>query len=305
MELRSIQGILFLTFLTDYTISKIYYYIDMYNTLDEFLKNENFDKIVINQVLDKAKLSYEKMIYNNIEMIPYYSNNYPIGLNILKDKPPIIFIKGNFDADKVLINVVGTRNNTEYGELLTKKIVKLLVDYNYGICSGLAYGIDSHAHNYTLLNKGYTIAILPTSLDMIYPKDNYYLANNILKNGGALISELPIDLTMGKRKFVQRNRMQAAFSKITIPVELNIDSGTMHTVKFTIEQNKDVCFIEPNIKYTKYKNNFDEVINYLSSRRNSIYEVHTKVVKNSLDLLKLLEKEDNTIKLMQTIIDFS
>ncbi|MCT7590565.1 DNA-protecting protein DprA [Aliarcobacter butzleri] len=305
MELKSINGILFLTFLTDYTIPKIYYYINKYNYLDELITNENFDENSINKIIEKSALSYEKMIYNDIKIIPYYSCEYPVNLNILEDKPPIIFIKGNLDVNKTLINVVGTRNNTEYGELLTKKIVRLLVEYNYGICSGLAYGIDSYAHKYTLLNEGYTIAILPTSLDSIYPKEHYNLANNILKNGGALISELPTDLSLGKRKFIQRNRIQAAFSKFTIPIELNVDSGTMYTVKFSIEQNKDVFFIEPNIKYTEYKSNFDNVINYLLSRKNNIYQKHTKLIKNSFELLKFLEKENVDSKFMQTLFDFT
>ena len=289
IELKSIKGLFFLLFFTELSISKVYAYLEKYNNLDELINNENYNEDIIYSLLEKSNLSLEKTIFNNIKIIPFYDKNYPIKLSVLKDKPPLLFVKGKYKPEKKLINVVGTRENSEYGSKLTTKIVKLLTNNNFGITSGLALGIDTFAHKAALENDSYTISILATPLNTIYPKENYILANEIIKSGGALISEIPIDLNLGKRNFVQRNRIQAALSEITIPVELTKKSGTMHTVKFTVEQNKNVIFIKP-IDNEEYIGNFNDVINYLKSKRNKLYSENIKIVSNSQELLDIVNK---------------
>ena len=282
VKLKSIEGLFFLCFLTNYVIPRIYFYLDNYETIDELIIKENLDKEISEEILNTSNLSYQKTLFNNIQIIPFYEKNYPSKLNILKDKPPMIFIKGNYDPNYEMINVVGTRHNSEYGMKLTKKITKFLVVNKFGITSGLALGIDTYAHKYTLEENGYTVAILPTPLNTIYPKENYELANQILKNNGALITELPIDLNMGKRNFVQRNRIQAALSKLTIPIEMNKTSGTMHTVEFTIKQDKYVILINLNINNEIYVNNFNEVYNYLINKKNKFYKYRVKIIKDNM-----------------------
>jgi DNA processing protein len=303
MKLKSIQGLFFLSFLTDLNIIKIYSLIEKYEDLNDLQNGENLSDDFLSNILEKSNLSFEKTVFNNISIIPYYDEYYPKKLNILKDKPPLLFIKGNYDSKRILINVVGTRLNSEYGSKLTKKVVNLLLDNNFGITSGLALGIDTIAHKTVMEREGaYTISILATSLDTIYPKENYGLANEILNNYGALISEVPIDISLGKRRFVQRNRIQAALSEITIPIELTRTSGTMHTVEFTFKQNKKVIFIKPlnNIQYIE---NFNDVIDYLSKKQNKQNMI---IVANSQELLDAIyeDTKKDTLNQVQQIFDF-
>src|SRR5690606_8946049 len=100
-------------------------------------------------------------------------------------------------------------------------------------------------HIRALRNDQYTMAILPNSLDTIYPPSNYKLANDILDSGGCLLSEMVFGINRGKQSFVQRNRLQAAFSQNIIPVEMGVNSGTMHTIDFAKRYKKKIVLLQP------------------------------------------------------------
>lgn len=309
MKLNSIEGILFLIEFTNYHISNIYNYLDKYETLDEMKYDLRINNEVFNELISKSSLVLEKTIYNNIKMIKFDDKDYPLGLHVLENKPPILFYKGNL-ANKInLAAVIGTRENTEYGKKLTEKIVTLITEKDYGIVSGLALGIDTIAHKKALNLNKYTIAVLPCSLDSVYPSSNYYLANEILASGGALLSELPIGITLGKARFVQRNRIQSALSNIIIPVELQSNSGTVHTIKFAIKQNKKVCFLLPPINHIDYQKFFksfglEKLISELQKKSDNVF-----TAQNGDELLNILLHEKNSasnkiLPYLQSTFDF-
>ena len=115
---------------------------------------------------------------------------------------------------------------------------------NINIVSGLARGIDSEAHLGAIYNKGLTTAVLGNGIDIIYPNENYYLAEKILKTNGTIISEYPIGTKPEKMNFPARNRIISGISNGILVVEAQKKSGTLITVDFALEQGRDV-FIVP------------------------------------------------------------
>lgn len=175
--------------------------------------------------------------------------DYPKRFSTLSDKPKKLYCLG----DTTLLNkskicaVIGTRKPTEKAKIIGTNLTKKLVEKNYIILSGLANGCDSIGHKACVENGGKTIAILGTSLDNIWPKENEQLAKDILDSGGLLISEHPNGYRTTKYSFFERDRLQAAGSDKVIVIQCNIDSGTMHTVQKAIRYKKEIYAINPNL----------------------------------------------------------
>lgn len=131
--------------------------------------------------------------------------------------------------------------------ILTDILVKNLVKRNYVIVSGFALGIDTCAHKYCLRNNGKTIAILASSLDIVYPKCNKKLFDDIINNDGLVISEHRLLTQPTSDKFPLRNRIIAGISMKTIVVEANEKSGALITANYAIEFGRDVYAIPGNI----------------------------------------------------------
>lgn len=179
-------------------------------------------------------------------------SKYPEQLREIKNPPSRLYAKGNIQLLKEFgIAVVGSRKNTQYGERMCKSFVKNLVNYNIAVISGLAEGIDSIAHTTCLKNSGKTIAILPSGLENIYPSKNRELANEIIKNGGLLLSEYENYVKADSNKFLERNRIVAGLARGTLVVEGGIRSGTSVTARYTLESGNPVFCIPSSIENSK------------------------------------------------------
>ena len=266
------KKIIFFTYLTNYNINEINRALS-FNKTDDFieyylkLKKENSEVLsdsFVETVRDNSRQRFEEMRYLGINFISRYNKDYPESLKSISQSPPMIYVKGELKSTKN-IAIVGTRDVSEFASGTIKKFVSNLVKSEHGVVSGLALGIDTLAHRIALENNIYTIAVLPNSLDHIYPKENYELANKILEQDGTLISELAIGINRGKKSFVERNRLQSGLSDFVFPVELGIKSGTMHTVDFTIRQDKFLLIKEvlnEQIGLSQY-----EGISYLKNKK--------------------------------------
>ncbi|MDW5290975.1 DNA-processing protein DprA [Formosa sp. PL04] len=148
-----------------------------------------------------------------------------------------------YDAYLITVAVIGTRNPTEFGIQEGYKLTKHFVENNFTIVSGLALGCDTVGHSCCLEHKGRTIAVLPNGVDKIYPKQNTKLASEIIKNGGALISEYPPGTAPKRNYFVERDRLQRELSNGICIIETKTKGGTMHTYKFVKKQNKQVGLV--------------------------------------------------------------
>lgn len=220
------------------------------------LKQKNINQIEISEILkSEYKENIEElkqyMIKNHIEIITIKSIDYPTKLKNICDPPIVIYVKGN---KKLLgeksIAIVGCRDATMYGRKIAEKMAYNLSINNINIVSGLAIGVDSHAHIGTLKtkkNQGKTIAVIGNGLDDIYPKENKKLAENILESGGLIVSEYIVGIKPNKINFPARNRIISGLSDGVLVVEAKEKSGTLITVEYAIEQGKEVYAIPGNI----------------------------------------------------------
>ena len=222
-------------------------------TKQELLQVEQIGEETVNEILKeeyrKDLLKYKNyMDQNQIKVISIYDKNYPEKLKNIYDKPIVLYVKGD---EKILndfsLAIVGCRENTKYGEIVTKQIASELATKGIITVSGLARGIDSISQQETVKQKGKTIAVLGNSLDTIYPTENKKLAEQIIANGGAIVSEYVIGSKIEKMNFPARNRIISGLSDGIIVVEAKKKSGTMITVDFALEQGKSVFAIPGNI----------------------------------------------------------
>jgi DNA processing protein len=258
------QRIIFLSYLTNYNINEIshsYQFDNLNRYLEDWIERnrEKKEDKVIEAALKLSNEKMQEMIYNGITFISIYDKRYPKQLRGIYQAPPILYVKGCL-KDKSNIAIVGTRDSSKYAINTIENYIKELDERN-GVVSGLAIGIDSIAHKIALDYKIYTIAVMPNSLDHVYPKENIKLANEIINNDGCLVSELPLGLNRGKKSFVERNRIQTGLSDFVAPIELGLKSGTMHTVDFCIKQGRYLLIVPPTKEQSEMSNY--EGINYL------------------------------------------
>ena len=166
---------------------------------------------------------------------------YPKRLLNCYDPPTLLFYKGTGDLNTGrIVNIIGTRNPTDYGRQLTDKLVETLAQHNIMVVSGLAFGIDTQAHKASLKNNLPTVGVLAHGLDTIYPSENAKLARTILEQGGGLLTEFPSGTKPDKHNFPTRNRVVAGLCDATIVVETDIKGGSMITADLAIGYNRDV-----------------------------------------------------------------
>ena len=165
-------------------------------------------------------------------------------------------------------------NNTLIPFLKDNSIAKELSLRKITTISGLAYGIDSISQRQTVLNKGRTIAVLGNGLDMIYPKENEKLAEEIIKNNGAIVSEYVIGTKPLKYHFPARNRIISGISDGVIVIEAKKKSGTMITVDFALEQGKEIFAFPGNITSIN------------SEGTNELIKQGAKIITNIEDILE-------------------
>jgi len=198
--------------------------------------------------LEKAQNDIYDIEEKGVDIISLFDENYPALLKMTQDAPIFLFCKGNLSLLKNMNNiaVVGTRNNTEHGKLITTKSVQFMCEHNYTIVSGLALGIDSIAHQATLDSGGKTISV-SVDVDNIQPSSNRELADNILTNDGLLVAEMPPGIKIIPSMFAKRDRIQSGLSLAVFPIETNIDGGTMHAVKAALKENRLVYVPDANL----------------------------------------------------------
>lgn len=214
---------------------------------------------IAKDILDRqTRINIDKHIKylqkNNIDILPITAQGYPQLLKEIYDPPICLYVKGNKEIlNNKSIAIVGCRDATDYGKKAAKYFAYNLSNKKINIISGLAKGVDSYAHVGNLcarnedIRSGKTVAVVGNGLDRIYPKENEYLANKIIENGGAIISEYPLGTKPDKMNFPARNRIISGMSEGIIVVEAKEKSGTLITVDFALEQGRDVYVVPGNI----------------------------------------------------------
>ncbi|MEG0050722.1 MAG: DNA-processing protein DprA [Terrisporobacter sp.] len=202
--------------------------------------------------LDKIK---EKLYENAIEYICIEDNEYPDKLRHIYNPPLLLFFKGDLSIINNNLNIamVGSRKPTSYGINCAKNISCQLSQRGINIISGLAIGIDSYCHSGCMLGVGKTIGVLGSSVDNILPKCNAPLAQEILSNGGLIISEYNIDSIVTRGNFPSRNRIISGLSDGVIVVEAGEKSGALITADLALDQGRNVFAVPGNINSSMSK----------------------------------------------------
>ena len=255
---------------------------------------------------------------NKVYEIEKDDKYYPQNLLKCAKRPPKLYIMGN---KKILNNkcvvIVGSRDNTSYGEIYASYFAKEISKKGITIVSGLAKGIDTIAHQNSMCEKGGTIAVLGSGFNNIYPPENTKLVDQIIKNGGAIVSMYPPNKEVDLSNFPKRNKIVAGLGKCTIVVEAKYRSGSSITANLTKNQDKPVFCIPGKIgsKTSSGTNNLIKKGATLLTDVNQIFEflgiekINSKINQNKkvpakfMPIYKVLKKENLNINKIARILN--
>jgi len=181
-------------------------------------------------------------------LVSYSCPEYPERLKEIYDPPPVLWVRGAVSLlARPAIAIVGTRHPTPYGSGVAEMLARDLAVRRLLILSGMARGIDSSAHRGALAARMPTVAVWGTGIDVIYPKENKKLAEEILATGGAIVSEMPMGTFPAPQNFPRRNRILSGLSIAVLVVEAGENSGTRVTARCAAEQNRDLFAVPGNV----------------------------------------------------------
>jgi DNA processing protein len=188
-----------------------------------------------------AEAELARVLAQGARVVSYGCAEYPERLKEIYDPPPVHWVRGNAGLlSRPSIAVVGTRHPTPYGSGIAEMLSRDLAVSNLLIVSGMARGIDSCAHKGALAARMPTVAVWGTGIDVVYPKENKKLAEEILATGGAIVSEVPMGTFPAPQNFPRRNRILSGLSIGVLVVEASENSGTRGTAPGAADQNRDL-----------------------------------------------------------------
>ncbi len=224
---------------------------------------------------------------HRIEVIPYSSDKYPLRLRQVKDAPIALFYRGTTSLNHThTISVVGTRHITEYGKQMCSSLIRELSRMlpNALIVSGLAYGVDIHAHRACLSNGLDTVAVLAHGLDRIYPRRHEKEAREMLFHGG-LLTEYFTGTVPDKGNFVRRNRIVAGMSAVTLVIESADHGGSLITARLASDLGREVMAV-PGRLTDEYSAGCNHLINHKKA----------SLVTSAADILRIMEWESAPVQ---------
>ena len=217
------------------------------------LERGNRNKYYTDDDIAEAIRKSEEILRNcdkiGCRVVSFFDALYPRRLKLTADPAAVLYYRGNIRClnEMPSVAIIGTREPSPYGLLVARNLGQVMAERGYIDVSGLAVGCDTAGHIGCLDGKGITAAALPCSLDTIYPKSNLELADQILANGGCLLSEYPPYSSLLKNAFIERDRLQSGLSDGVMVIETGIQGGTLHAVRYAKEYGRPVaCFLHPD-----------------------------------------------------------
>jgi DNA processing protein len=221
--------------------------IEQYGNASAVIKNID---VINNKLKRKIVLAKDKALNEEIKLLEKLNgqflfdidDEYPAQLKFINDNPPVLCCIGDVSLlSRKQIAIVGARSVSSLGQKLTRKMAGTLAKKGYVVTSGLARGVDGLAHLGCLDEHGKTVAVLGSSVDFIYPSENKDIYENIIANGGLIISENKTGSgIVSKHQFPKRNRIIAALSVAVVVTECTKKSGSLITAKLALEMGKDL-----------------------------------------------------------------
>lgn len=264
--------------------SKINVLLEYFKTVEEIYFSKNFNNIhglndkikssLADKDLSKAEKILEQTAKLNQKILVYDNENYPNILKNISSPPYVLYVQGKvLELDKVLtIGVVGTRNSSEYGRVVTDRICRELAQYGAVTVGGLARGIDTVGAWATLNAGGVAVGVVGSGLDIVYPSENVELVKAITEKG-CIISEYAPGTPPIRNHFPARNRIIAGLSRGILVTEAPEKSGALITAKYALENDRDVFAVPRNITDT----------NFLGT--NKIIQQGAKLINGATDII--------------------
>lgn len=171
---------------------------------------------------------------------------YPSLLADSTDDPFLVYVRGTLPRnDQRIISIVGTRKPTRHGEVIAHRIARFCAEHDISVVSGLALGCDAVAHHSTVQHGGHTVAVLAHGLHTVAPQDNIPLADAILANGGAWVSQFPFGVDPIPANFVKRDRIQAGLAQGVVLVQSGMTGGSLHASRAAIRTGRYLAVVHP------------------------------------------------------------
>jgi len=191
---------------------------------------------------------WSRVVEHGATIVTFGCPQYPNALKEIYDPPPVLWVSGAVHLLSLpSIAVVGTRHPSPYGSAVAEMLSRDLAARRMLIVSGMARGIDTCAHKGALAARMPTVAVWGTGIDVIYPKENKKLAEDILATGGAIVSEVPMGTFPAPQNFPRRNRILSGLSIGVLVVEAAENSGTRVTARCAAEQDRDLYAVPGNV----------------------------------------------------------
>ncbi len=240
------------------------------------LPRATIDAIISADPEESGKKEFEAIRRRNFGVLLFGREDYPALLARIHDPPPVLYIAGEIEtSDELAVSIVGSRDPTEYGRRAAIRLAGDLAHAGVTVVSGMARGIDSSAHRGAIEAGGRSIAVLGSGLDVIYPRENRSLFEDLVGHG-AVISPFPLGTRPEKGNFPARNRVISGLSLGVVVVQATTpDSGSLITARLALEQGREVFAVpgEVGAKVSKGTNTL-------------IKRGHAKLVENFADILE-------------------
>ena len=226
---------------------------NLYNASKQELKNsgllddEAIDRFIANRNSFDLYKEYDKFAATPFSFVTMEDDSYPDKLNNIYDKPYGLFYIGRIPSLTPAVSIVGARRCSAYGKRIASDLGQLFAKNSFTVISGMARGIDTYSHKGCLAGGGRTIAVLGSGCDVIYPADNRLLYEEIINNGGGIISEYQMGTSPAAMNFPRRNRIVSALADIVVVVEAREKSGSLITADFALEHGKDIYAVPGRI----------------------------------------------------------
>lgn len=207
--------------------------------------------ILNGKTLEKAEKEFRKAEKDETRILFFTDKSYPSRLKSIEDAPSLLYVKGNVNLNHAkTVGIIGTRQATVYGKENVEKLVADLTVHQVAIISGLAYGIDIHAHKQALKHRLPTLAVMGSGIDIIYPAAHKDTVKKMFEAEGGLITENHFGTKPDAHNFPARNRIIAGMCDALIVVEAAVKGGALITAEIANSYNKDVFAIPGNTQQT-------------------------------------------------------
>ncbi len=270
-----------------------------WKTLDYLTKADI--KLLENTSLDRAEHIVKNCKLLGIKITTILSKTYPRMLRNIYAPPIILYYKGNLSCinESVSVAYVGTRYASDYSINTARKMSYNLAKCGCVVVSGCAVGIDSAAHQGALDANGLTVGVMACGLDVNYPTETAKLRANMIKAGGAVVSELPPGNPGSKHVFSVRNRLMSGMTNGTIIGQAPNKSGALITANHAIEQGRDLFVVPP---HDIYSDEYRGVVSLLRDGAKSVYD-HTDIIVEYRDmythLIRTIEQDEKQVNMVQ------